>query len=466
MDLLDSGFVNKIISDIQTSQNKERREAEIKALEIYSGELKTHVLQRIKKLYPKTWSSFTIADVNLLKKITDKKAKSYQKSPIRELESENETDEYVALMKECGSIKAWQTFDTYYNLHKHAAMWFSYDGDRIILRPLNPSQFSRVTNNFGDTQVFIVNFPSNDMYITTDTDGRKAIIQDSEQDSSCERYALWTKDQHVVIRYYEGSDEKNCRIVYESIDGNENNINPLGIIPAVFAQAGDNSALPILNPLPEQTIEYGQQYSVMLTGCSVQTFGHLVLKHPEDQKMPDEIYNSLFTYSRLPQIDGSDTSLEYLNSSPNIQSNLDVLRDFGGSIVSEHLGDGSQNIKNQTFTSGLDRLIAQSDITSIIESNQQVYADCENSLYKIIRAFYFAKNDFRFRSDSITVKYPKPKPIQSESELLANIEKKIALGLMERHEALMTIDPNMSKEAAIAKIEQIDLTRNAVPNGN
>lgn len=464
MNLLDQSVVRDIIFDIEASQNRDRREKEIKAFEVYSGLLGEHVENRVKHVYPKTFHSFTIANLNLTKKIVDKLSKAYKSSPIRELATENETNEYTALLKEADASHAWQTFDIYYNLHRYACMWFNFvDGEegepnRILLRPLSPFQFSRVVNQYGDTDVFIVNFPSNDYYETTDTDGRKAVIQDSDQDSTCKRYALWSKEQHVVVRYYEADDKNGaCRIVYEDINGNPDNINELGVIPAVFAQQGDNCALPIINPLSEQNIEFCHQYSVMLTGNSLQTFGHLVLKHPSDQKMPDEIYNSLFTYSRLPQIEGDiPTDLDYLNPSPNIQSNLEVLNNYAHQIITEHLGDGSQNVKgSDNFTSGLDRMIAMSDITNIIESNQQVYAKAENDLYKIIKAYYDAMNDTRFSSDGLTIKYSKAKPIQSESEILDNIKKKIELGLIERHEALMMLDPNMSSESAQEKIEKV-----------
>lgn len=472
MDLLNESVVRDIIFDIETSQNRERREKEIKAFEIYSGNLKEHVENRLMKIYPKTYKSFSISDLNIVKKITDKLSKAYKTAPYRELDTDQETGLYSEIMKSYGSTRAWQVFDIYYNLHRHACMWFNYYQDedenyKIILRPLAPFQFSRVVDKYGSTEVFIVNFPSNDLYETTDTDGRKSLIQDSHQDTDkCRRYAMWTKDQHVMVRYYDDGinkdGSKSCRIVYESINGNEDNVNDLGVIPAVFAQQGDNCALPIINPISEQAIEYNQQYSVMLTGSSLQTFGHLVLKHPASQNMPDEIYNSLFTYSRLPQEENGEiaTELDYINPNPNLESQLKVLQDYGHQIITEHLGDGSQSVNgSDKFTSGLDRLIAMSDITNMVESNQQVYAKCENDLYLIIKSFYESINDFRFKSEALSVKYPKAKPIQSESEILANIEKKLTLGLIEKHEALLMLDPNMTEKAAKDKVKAVNLEK-------
>ena len=255
MDLLNEGYVRRLIQDVESSQNKDRREAEIKAFEVYSGNLKEHVEDRIKTLYPKTYGSFSISDLNMSKKICDKMSKAYKKAPQRELSSDAENEAYGDLMRDANSTAAWQCFDVYYNLNRYACMWFSYikdanGEDKIVFRPLAPFQFSRVVDSVGSTEVFIVNFPNSEYYSTTDTDGRKAIIQDSQQDTSCKRYAMWNKEQHVVVRVYEtDGEESTCRITYESIDGNEDNVNPLGVIPAVFCQQGDNAALPIINPL-------------------------------------------------------------------------------------------------------------------------------------------------------------------------------------------------------------------------
>jgi hypothetical protein len=463
MDLLNESVVRRIIGDIETGQNKERREREIQAFEVYSGELKSHVEDRIKGIYPKTYGSFSIADLNMSKKITDKLSKAYKQAPIRSLGSDGETQEYSDLMQHVDAASAWQTFDIYYNLHRNACMWFSFvevNGEQeIVLRPLAPFQYSRVVDNIGETKVFIVNFPSSELYSSDDTDGHNAIIQDSQQDTNKKRYALWTKDQHVVV---------NCEFLegvlyfsYEEIEGNPDSINELGMIPACFAQQGDNAALPISNPLTNQTIEFNQQYSVMLTGASLQTFGHLVLSHPSEQAMPSEIYNSLFTYSKLPQVEGDiPTTLDYLNPSPNLDSQLQVLQNYGHQIISEHLGDGAQTVDGSSdYTSGLDRMIAMSDITGLIESNQQVYSKCENVLYNIIKAFYDVIDRRKFTSPNIAIKYSKAKPIESEAEILLNIEKKLAIGLIEKYEALMMLDPNITVENAKSKIDIVNIEK-------
>ena len=463
MNLLDESVVRRIIGDIETGQNKTRREREIKAFEVYSGELTSHVEKRIKEIYPKTYGSFSVADLNMTRKVTDKLSKAYKQAPIRELGNESETKEYSNLMHEVDASAAWQTFDIYYNLHRHACMWFSFievNGvQEIVLRPLAPFQFSRVVSDVGETKVFIVNFPNSDLYSSGDTDGHNAVVQDSQQDSVKKRYALWTKDQHVVVNCELHGE--HLSISYEEIEGNPEFVNELGMIPACFAQQGDNAALPISNPLTNQTIEFNQQYSVMLTGASLQTFGHLVLSHPSEQPMPSELYNSLFTYSKLPQVEGDiPTTLDYLNPSPNLDSQLQVLQNYGHQIISEHLGDGTQSVAgSDNFTSGLDRMIAMSDITSLIESNQQTYSKCENVLYSIIKAFYDVIDRRKFTSDTISVKYSKAKPIESEAEILLNIEKKLSIGLIEKYEALMMLDPNITADNARAKIAVIDIEK-------
>ena len=464
MDLLDERFVQRIIADIESSQNRQRRRAELKSFEVYAGDLVTHVQLRLKELYPKTHNSFSIADLNLSKKINDKLSKAYKSSPYRELSTDNETNIYQDFLKDADSKKAWQTYDLYYNLHRSACMWFNYvpsgeDETRVVLRPLAPFQYSRVVDKLGDTKVFIVNFPSDDLFDTTDSDGINASIQDSMQDTYEKRYALWSDSQHVVVRCVVEKD--GVRISYEPIEGNEEFINPLGVIPAVFSQQGDNAALPIINPITNQTIEYNSQYSSLLTGSNLQTFGHLILSHPEDQKMPDEIYNSLFTYSRLPQVqDAPETKLDYLNPNPNLDSQLKVIENYALQIIAEHLGDGAQTVGgNEKFTSGLDRIIAMSDINNKIEANQEIYSKAEQDLYDIAVAFFESMNVFILKPQELVVKYNKSRPVQSEEEILANIQKKVDLGLIERYEALMLLDPNLTVEKAKEKIEAVKQER-------
>ena len=464
MDLLDKRVIHQIVSDIESSQTRERREEDIKAFEIYSGKLNEYVELRLKAIHPQTWRSFSVADLNLCKKITDKRATAYRQGPIRKLDNDAETEQYESLMDDIKADRAWQTFDVYYNLHRYACMWFNFIEDggeqKLILRPLNPSQFFRVVDNVGRTKVFVVNFPEKTLYETYDGDGLTSLIQDDAQDThnKYKRYAMWTESQHVIIQVRDDENDQ-FDIKYEPIEGNEKMVNELGVIPAVFKQQGDDMSLPILNPLADQTIEFNQQYSVMLTGAAVQTFGHLILSYPEDQPAPDQIYNSYFTYSKLPQREGAPpTTLDYLNPSPNLGSQLEVISDYGHQIISEHLGDGSSTLKgtNQQYASGIDRMIAMADITNIVNMNKETYAEAEQELYQIIKAYYEANNSFTFRSERLQVKYPKPKPIQSEKETLELIQKKIDLGLITKKQALMELEPNMTSEQAEEQLSDIE----------
>ena len=96
------------------------------------------------------------------------------------------------------------------------------------------------------------------------------------------------------------------------------------------------------------------------------------------------------------------------------------------------------------------------DTTEIIEENQEEYAEREKELYFIIREFERLTGRTVFRSENLSISYKKPKPLQSEKELLELIEKKLNLGLIEKHEALTILNPNMTEQQARKKIELID----------
>jgi len=198
-------------------------------------------------------------------------------------------------------------------------------------------------------------------------------------------------------------------------------------------------------------------YSIIMSGVSVQTFGQLILKHPQDQTVPDISQQGIFVYLPLPQVgqDEPETSAEYITPSPNIAESLEVFDKYAMNTLREHGLSGEVSGQNK-FTSGLDRLLIQMDTTEIIEENQQSFQLCENHLLKIIKAFNELTGGPRYQSEDMSVIFKKPRPLQSEKELLEIIEKKLSLGLIEKYEALMILDPNMGDEAAQNKIEKIN----------
>ena len=108
------------------------------------------------------------------------------------------------------------------------------------------------------------------------------------------------------------------------------------------------------------------------------------------------------------------------------------------------------------FTSGLDRAIAQADVTDQIEAQQAEYANVEDEVYQIVKGYQELENRDHFISDNLSVSYRKPKVLISDAETLANIEKQLNLGLIEEWEKFKIMNPNLSEEECRAKLERIN----------
>ena len=460
-DLNNPNTLSRIIESlVHPEQDRYRKEID-EQWRVLRGDLRFFVEEEIKRLYPKTYQNFIISEMNFASKVTDKRAKAYKEEPLRVLANDTESEAYQAQMREMQSLWHWRLFDTYRNYFRYSCLWFSFytddKGNQVpLLRALRPSQFTRIVNDFGQTEVFAVYFGSD---IESENQVRgdqfELLQQDEPEDDDSFYIGLWTNEQHKVVKV-SSNQGGDYRFEEKPLMDNEDGINDLGIIPAVFSQEGDNRERPAFNPLKDQTITLNSMYSIIMSGVSVQTFGQLILKHPQDQSVPDISQQGIFVYLPLPQVgqDEPETSAEYITPTPNISESLEVFDKYAMNTLREHGLSGEVSGQNK-FTSGLDRLLSQMDTTEIIEENQQYFAVNENQLLKIIKAFNELTGGPRYQSEEMSVIYKKPKPLQSEKELLETIEKKLSLGLIEKYEALMILDPNMNKDAAQQKIERI-----------
>jgi len=250
------------------------------------------------------------------------------------------------------------------------------------------------------------------------------------------------------------------------IEGNPSNENKLGVIPFVFISKELSQDMPTPSPLMMQSVTYNVLMSELLTASNIQGTGTLVVSYPEKYEGKfREMNTGLTTSIKLPQsMNPSDpqTKVEYISPSPALQAQKEVYFGYMRQVLSEHGITTSQGLDGsmESFSSGLERLIANADVMAQVEMNQELYIKAERDILEILKAYsdllglgYFAEND------ELNIVFPKPKLMVSDSETLANIEKRLALGLMQKYEALMMIDPNMSEDQAKEKLTEIEAER-------
>ena len=482
INLQDINIIRTIIQDIQSNQNQELKRKEWDAYQCTQGLQKNYVQQKLSEKYPKNHRKMTVSDISIGKKITDKVSKAYSAPPIRTIETEIETvrEEFDDLYETIDMNSYMKEFDAIYNLHKRALLWIDYNlsEQSFKLWPLRPFEYDLVRDpNTGKVLCVILNYPDNlitrqNLYIDSGdeiSDGINQLISESQFDSGAESkvYALWTDTQHVVVVVQKKTkrtatgNEVSYAITYVPIPSNPEQINPLGLLPFVYKQKGFSVDYPTTNQVTDQSITFNMIYSDVLTAAAMQGYGQATLKYPDNAEVR-EIEVGLMTAIKLPQStepDAPPTEFKYENANPDLAGHKDLALNYLQMILSEHGITSDQGVSGgvEKFTSGLDRMIANSDVSWQVEENQIVYKNVESKAFTILKAWLeLLGNNIFAAADKFKIYFPKPTIQITDGEKLDNIKKVLDMRIKDRVDALQMFDPNLTKEQAERQIAEID----------
>lgn len=487
VDITDPEQVTQLVNEIESSENRDRRQFEWRSYEMYSGDQRKHILDQLRTLFPLTWDTMRVSNINILKKVVDKIAKSYKKPPQRMVvddglgtTSENEEVNRIFL----GFNETFKQMDKSFNRHKCTLLWVQNDPEMTTefdLRSLDPYLFDLVINT--DTlelEAVILSYP--DQTITnfsanTDEskiktpDGRNQAIAESQQDSSPLKdrkiYSMWTKEHHAIVAVskkelqdIQGMTKLVTQVDFIKDENNPQMINPLGMLPfAWLSKEPDRPEFPISSSLPFESININVLNSDLLTASAKQGFGQLVLKFQKGSEIK-RLHQGFDITLELPQPDDPDapaTTAEFINANPDLTGMKEVMVEYSASVLSDEGLEGSTlTDKGKTFSSGLERLLASASVTEVREENQQSFTVAERKVFDIIKKYDEINKTGMFKKDSeLVVHFEKPSILQSEKEMLDIIKEKLGLGLIQKFEALMILNSTLSESDAKEKLEQI-----------
>ena len=453
MDIRDFKVAASIVAEIETAQFTDRRTEEYKAYKVAEGGQRAYVDERLQALFPKSYQTMRVSDISISNKVLSKVSKAYKDAPIRIMG--NQTDAVNEILDNADFNSVMAEFDRDFNRQRYGLLWVNNIEDEIKVHSLKGFEsFTKRNRKTGELELVVLNYPNNE--ITTngfsDSDGIEQKLSESQDDTAAESvtYAMWTKDFHAV--WTTRRNGESVTIDKNMIENNEEGINPLGMIPFVYRSKSSSLDLPFLNQLTEQSIVYNLLNADRLTSMSIQGYGQLVMKLPENMSQAT-VHSGMTTAIVLPIIEGAETqaSAEYINPNPDLSGMKETINDYAADIVSEHLGD-TQAASGQSFSSGLERLIANVDVSDKIADNRKIYASMEKEVVKIIQAYeQLAESD----KELVTI-FEKSKVLISDTEILANIKVRMEMGLLTKVEALQIIDPNLTPDQAQEKLDVIE----------
>ncbi len=480
IDLMDKGLIARIISEIRSSENTDRKVQAWEAYQIASGNVLPYVVREVQARLPQTAKSMTISDISISGKVTNKIARSYKEGPIRKLQNDEQTKSLNELYDKMGANKSFSEYDTIRTLHRYVLMWVNwYSETGLILQALNPFEFDVLRDSdTGILKMVVLQYP--DSTITNQTperidrprsDSVNQAISNFQDDSaaSTRTYVFWTKDQHVIVKAKFSTSGKvkgdPISIDFVPIESNPNNINPLGVLPFVYSDVGGNQTdYPIINPITSQTITYNVMKSDVLSAATLQGYGIRTLSGTAEILANTQIlHEGLTTASKLVQPDepgAPETKLEFVNPGPDLAGQMEVYNSYLREVLSQAGIEGTTGMRGSEdrFNSGFERVIANADTQEIIQSNQNDFSQVEKNVFEIIKVWQdVVLKEIKFSADSeLEIHYPRPQVLISDKETLENIDKRLTMGLIDKAEALMLLNPNLTREQAEEKSDEIE----------
>ena len=476
IDLTDKGVVTQIIADIEGSEERDRKIHAFDSWQVYSGNVRPYVEEVIQHTRPKSYKGYTISDISLSKMITDPKSKAYKEQPLRFIPGNDKTknERIQEIFMEGGALRQLPFLDTITNLHKHSLFWINNldESEQYQFMSLQGYEYSVVRNkDTGKLEAVILNYGNLDITSNSHSgDGIDNFIAESQADSAAQSkvYAMWSDDNYVLVKVQNNKVNTVSGESYKkSIDfiiqkDNPRQENKLGMLPFVFLSQEMAIDYPTRSPLKEQTITSNALASEYYTAANIQGTGQMVFSYPEKYEgMFAKITSGLLSAIKLPQSGNPEdkpTTATYINPSPDLAGQKEAVMSYMKQVMNEHglKNTSAVGSEGQDFSSGLQMAIANSSVQDIIEENQMIYTQAEKQMFEIIKAWEsFRGNSVFSEDDELQVVFKKPKVMISDEEILRNIEKRLSLGLLEKWEALMILDPNMSEDDAKEKAEII-----------
>lgn len=468
----------QLLQDIKSEENKQRKAKSFQEFEVYNDRLHQYVeAYLVSQLSRNTVRKMPIiSSINISKRVVDQQV-IYKNQPDREFYDISDDDKAVLeevladMMYETKLLKS----NSYYKLqHQNLLQVILKDG-KLEMRVLLPHHYDVVPSATDPekAEVYIISaFDRNDYsqfssekatsnnYVTgTYFDNANASIADREDyKGSLERYVVWSNEYNFIM-------DGDGNILSEDVS------NAIGILPFVdvsgdkdfeyFVRRGSTDV--------DFTIQYNAAISDLANTVRMQNYSQAVVSGPADM-LPTEINVGPTTVIRLP-VDANNpvpTQFQFVSPSPDIGGSIAFIELLMANYLSSK-GIESSVITakegSKTYASGIERMLAMIDKLEASKFDYALYEHVEQRLFEIIKVWlaYYSNSDLldpkynvsaSIDDATMSVSFTAPKAIQTESERVDVIEKKLGLGLMDDVTAIMELY-SVSEEQAVERLDKI-----------
>ncbi len=479
---MDLGYRKKIIDDINSDENKDRKKESLKRFEIYKNRHERYILKKLNEEFTeKTVREMRkVTSINIAPKIIKAQASLYQSSPIRTFgnigDSEIESlDAHYAASKVDVQLKI---ANEYYKLFDQCAIYVVPMDGKLWVKPMAPHLYDVIPDekNPEKAAVYILNVFDKQQYLNAPlednekrltSDGQNQDIADADDyKSALNRYVVWSNDFHFTM------------------NGQGKILNDLGEIK------NDLGVLPFIDVASEKDFEFFCRYGNTVTSFAID-FGVQLSDHSNilrmqgysqaiiaAEKEPDNLVVGP-NHTLFLQMDPNSSvapSFSFASPSPDLSSSLETLEVQLKLLLSSQGADPktiSGTSDGTKYTSGLDRLLAMIDKFEATRGDMSLFEGKEDELKDLIIKWNNILQDAddpdialadKLRNGQISedctleVMYSPPEIIQTKAEKEDSVIKLKKEGLMTTKEAIMQIrdiDEDMA-EKVLGELEKED----------
>lgn len=478
--------LKSIIDEIESDENKARKAEHLKRNRVYNDYQREYVLEMLKNEFSiqTVREMRTITSVNLCRRIIDECASIFKRKPERDFsettEAQHEAIEliYQDAKADTNLKRANQKF----KLHQQCAIQVLPKNGKIQMRVLSPHQYDVIPNPFNpedEPLAYVISaydktFADAAIEGNTDIQGQyygsknerpsdkvNQTIADKD-DSRIEKvYMFWTSSEIIKTN-------KNGEII-------ERLPNPIGVLP--FIDVATEKEFEFWVRRGSDITQFALDFSLTLSDvCNISRLQSYAQPVIVAEKLPESVtvgpQNILF----LP-LDPSRPDIrpqfEFANPNPDLKASLE-LQDKLISYFLTAQGISPKTITGtgeaQSFSSGVERLLAMIERFEASQSDIDLFIDVENKLFDLFKKWYGVMYNtdgldqkYKFgqwpEMSSLNVKFCGPEIVQTEADKQDSVIKLMDAGLISKEEAIAELR-GISLEDAKKVSSDIDQEQN------
>lgn len=480
LDLLDAAVRGDVIKDINTEENYSRKREAQRRFDVYRGRQDRYILEKLQNEFSisTVQEMRKVLSINMTEKIIDELSSIYKNDPDREYgdASDSEKEQIEFLYDEAKFNSRMKQANKYYNLFDDLDILVIPKDGRVQVKPLTKMGYDIIPDANDPEKAYA-------LVISTFDDDSHASYRNSENITS-ERSDYYDRD-HINQKIADDDDRKKMlqRLIWWTpewhftTDGfgtivGEVESNPVERLPIVnIAEEKDNQyfvrrGAGIIN----FAVEFSTVLSDLANIVKMQGYAQAVVsstKQPTNLAVgPNKII-----FLEQDQAATVQPKFEFVSPNPDIANSLEFLETLLRLFLTSRNIDPkaiSGKLEGQSFSSGVERLLAMIDRFSASQDDLDLFKCAEIEIFDLMRdwsnVMQGVNDETRLidelntsqinESVAFNVKFNGPDAVKTELEKLDIVEKRIDLGTMSTIGAIEYLD-EVDKETAKEMIEEI-----------